>query len=97
MTQKKSKNSCDSDIVKTVNVSLDLVKKGHLDEAQVMFDEILSGNFSNTIAETGIKCCRYWIPRMQKFDLLKDDPEKGKLLFDEWKKFENFISSIKNI
>jgi tetratricopeptide (TPR) repeat protein len=97
MTQKKSKISCDSDIIKTVNISLDLLKKGNLEESLDLFEEILKSNFSNSIAETGIKCCKYWIPRISRFNLLKKDSEKGRLYFEEWKKFETFIYSIKNI
>lgn len=86
----------DNEYFKNVNLTLDLLKKGQIEEAQKAFSEILKKNFSNQIADSGIKCCKYWIPRLNKIDQTNDHYEKGKQLFSDWKNFELFMNNIKN-
>jgi tetratricopeptide (TPR) repeat protein len=97
MNQKNAKISGDSDIVIDINSSLDKLKTGDFENALVSFENILRNQYSNSIAESGIKCCKYWIPRLSKFSKLKDNFEKGKSIYYEWIKFESFICSLKNI
>jgi len=94
-TQKIMKNEIDS--IKGMNKSLDLLKNGNFTEALNNFSELLKSNYSDSTIDSGIKCCKYWIPRVSKFEFMKDDSFKGKFIIDEWNKFESFISSLKNM
>lgn len=87
----------ESEIIKSNNKALDLLKTGNFDEACEIFLQVLKENYSNTIAESGVKCSKYWISRINKINQKEKFFDKGQLLFEEWKKFEKFISSIKNI
>jgi len=93
--QKIMKNEIDS--IKGMNKSLDLLKNGNFTEALNNFSELLKSNYSDSTIDSGIKCCKYWIPRVSKFEFMKDDSFKGKFIIDEWNKFESFISSLKNM
>jgi len=97
MDHKTNKISNDSEIIKSVNRSLELLKIGNLQDALFSFEEILKFHYSDLIAESGIKCCKFWIPRIHRFSSVEDGLQKGKLLIEEWNKFEVFIQSIKNI
>lgn len=96
MSHKTNKNQEELDHIKTVNRSLELLKQGNLNEALALFSDILKTHFSDTVAESGIKSCKYWMTRLHKLENMKDGYEKGKSFIDEWKKFETFISSMKN-
>ena len=85
------------DSIKVMNKSLDLLKNGNFTEALDNFNELLKNHYSDTIVDSGIKCCKYWIPRISKFEFMKDDCQKGKTIIGEWKKFEIFISSLKSM
>ena len=87
----------ENNIIKSTSRSLDLLRYGKFDEALNSFYLILKSNYSNYIAESGIKCCKYWLSRINKINQIDENYEKGKTLFKEWKKFENFTKSIKNI
>ncbi len=89
------KNETDS--IKLMNKSLDFLRVGNFNEALANFDTLLKNNYSDYTVESGIKCCKYWIPRVSKFNQMKDDSLKGRYIIEEWKKFESFISSFKNI
>jgi len=97
MTLKNEKIKNDVDLVNLINNSLDLLKIGDFNKAIILFNTALKQNYSNLIAESGIKCCKYWIARLNKFNNLNDSFKKGKTLLEEWFKFENFIQTIKNI
>ncbi|MCK4797218.1 MAG: hypothetical protein KAT05_07535 [Spirochaetes bacterium] len=97
MNSKNDISPNDSEIIKSVNRSLELLKIGQFEEALKDFSIILKKHYSNSIAESGIKCCKYWISRLNKIIQINDNYEKGKKLFEEWKKFETFIHSIRNI
>jgi len=85
-----------SDFLKICNHSLILLKDGKFSEALEAFNYILKNKYYNSIAESGVKCCKYWIPRIHKINDLNKN-KKGEIILETWKKFENFISSIKNI
>lgn len=95
MNQKYIKNEVDN--IKFMNKSLDLLKNGNFLEALNNFNELLKNHYSDAIVDSGIKCCKYWIPRISKFEFMKDNSLKGKTIIEEWKRFENFIGSLKNI
>ncbi|MBN2544920.1 MAG: tetratricopeptide repeat protein [Spirochaetes bacterium] len=97
MTFKNEKIKNDLDLVNLINSSLDLLKIGEFNRAIISFNNALKQNYSNLIAESGIKCCKYWIARLNKFNNLNESYKKGKTLLEEWFKFENFIQTIKNI
>jgi tetratricopeptide (TPR) repeat protein len=97
MNHKITKISNDSEIIKSINRSLELLKSGNLEDAVLSFETVLKCRYSDLTAESGIKCAKYWIPRMNKFNVMKNGYEKGKALIEEWKKFENFILSLRNI
>ena len=97
MSSKEKTKTNDTEVIKQTNKSLELIKNGRFEEALESFSLILKNNYSNSAAESGIKCCKYWIPRNNKFRKLNDNYEKGKLIFNEWKKFEKFSKSLKNI
>lgn len=92
-----TKNDDNNEIIKSTNRSLDLLKNGKFEEALNSFNLILKLNYSNSIAESGIKYCKYWMPRINKIIQINDNYEKGKILFKEWKKFEIFANSMKNV
>ncbi len=87
----------DNELIKSTNRSLDLLRYGKFEEALNSFNLILKLNYSSSIAESGIKYCKYWMPRINKIIQINDNYEKGKTLFKEWKKFETFANSIKNV
>ncbi len=80
-----------------MNKSLDLLKNGNFTEALNNFNELLKKHYSDSVVDSGIKCCKYWIPRLSKFEFMKDDFLKGKTIIDEWRRFEVFISSLKGM
>jgi tetratricopeptide (TPR) repeat protein len=86
----------DLEVIKLTNSSLDLLKSGKFDEALDSFGRVLKSNYSNNIAESGIKYAKYWTSRIAKNNSINDPFKKGKSLFDEWFKFEIFAGSIKN-
>ena len=96
MNHKNTKDNNDSEMIKSINRSLELLKEGYLSEALTLFTENLKIKWNDSLSESGIKCCKYWIQRLSKIDLQNDDYEKGKLLFSEWEKFESFTITIKN-
>ncbi len=96
MNRRTSIGTVDSDLMKSVNRSLDLLKSGELEEAEELFNRILKIDYKSDIADTGIKCCRYWASRIAKFLSMKENFESSKYLFDEWKKFESFYKSFSN-
>jgi tetratricopeptide (TPR) repeat protein len=81
----------------TASDALDLLREGDFKGAQESFTLLLQQNHANSIAESGIKCCKYWIPRIQKIETTPGGFQKGTLLIDEWKKFESFQKSVKSI
>jgi len=93
MNHKNIKKNDDSELIKLINRSLELLKNGNLIEAQNAFTDLLKIHFNNDIAESGLKCCKYWLIRFDKIESFKDDVEKGRFLFIEWKKFEIFIET----
>ena len=97
MSLKNDIKNDDNELIKSINRSLDLLRYGKFNEALDSFYVILKSNYSNSTAESGIKCSKYWIPRIHKINQINENYEKGKALFNEWKKFENFTKSIKNI
>ncbi len=87
----------DNELIKSINRSLELLRYGKFEEALDSFYFILKSNYLNSTAESAVKCCKYWLARMNKINHINESYEKGKSLFNEWKKFENFTKSIKNI
>ena len=73
------------------------MKKGSIEEALECFSLILKKRYNDNIAESGIKCSKYWLVRLSKYTLMKEGYDKGRYLFDEWKKFESFYKSLKNV
>jgi len=93
MNHKTFKKNDDSEIIKLISRSLELLKEGMLTEAQNLFLEILKYNFNNDIAESGLTVSKHWLIRFNKLDTIKETAEKGKFLLNEWKKFEKLIES----
>jgi tetratricopeptide (TPR) repeat protein len=97
MNHKITKITNDSDNIKSLNRSLELLKTGNFEESLLIFEEMYKLHYPDTIVEVGIKCCKYWIPKLNKYNSMKEGYEKGKLLFEDWKKFESFINNLKNV
>ncbi|MCG8571253.1 MAG: tetratricopeptide repeat protein [Spirochaetes bacterium] len=96
MNHKKKSGYNDPEIIKQVNYSLELLKSGKFPEANEKFLAIMKKYYANPIAESGIKCIKYWTPRIQKILTLKEGFSRGKAYHEEWIRFEKFIQTIKN-
>ncbi len=98
MNQKSTIYNADSQLIKLGIDALELLKNGMFLDAQDIFSEIMRLDYSNPTAETGLKTCKYWIPRLSRLtDTNSSGAVAGRQLFDEWKKFEIFTKTIKNI
>lgn len=80
-----------------INKALNLLRFGDFERARKLFAEHLKKNYSSSIAESGLKCAKYWDSRISKLKEVKSNYEKGKLLIEEWKKYEVFARIIKNL
>jgi tetratricopeptide (TPR) repeat protein len=96
-----SKNDNNESINKTnqnCSHSLELLKRGKIKEARIIFEEIFKNDYTNFIAESGIKCSRFWDDRIDSLKDSKFEPiEKAEYFFNEWIKFENFFNLINRL
>lgn len=90
MNSKEELMPNDFEIIKEINHSLELLKYGKFEEALDTFSTIQKIQYSNSIADSGIKYCKYWITRKNKINSTIEDYKKAKMLFDEWRSFEKF-------
>lgn len=96
--EKDEKINLNNDAIDTItNEALKYLIEGRLEEACYLFNEALKKDYSNLIAETGAKCCKYWIPRINKIKQNIEPFKKGKFLIEEWSKFKKFLTSLKHI
>ncbi len=80
------------------NHSLELLKNGKIREARELFEKLFTGDYTNFVAESGIKCTRYWENRLNFLnDSDKDSLEKARYFYNEWIKFEDFFNSINRL
>lgn len=91
-----SRNS-ESSVHQKLSFALELLKEGKFEDANIIFSDVLRYDYSNQIAETGVKCCKYWNSRINMMKSRETSYYMGKYLYDEWKKFQVFLRNQKNI
>ncbi len=77
--------------------SVEALRCGDFEKSLELFSGILKSDYSNEIAESGVRFCKHWISRSQRILLLKGDFEKGKSLIDEWSNYLSFAKHNKGI
>lgn len=96
MNQRKKSDSSESQTAHNTELALTLLKDGRIGDSYDIFNDILNEDYSSQIAETGLKVCKYWNNRIS--DIKSTTPfNKGKMLYEEWKRFEKYLGSQKNV
>lgn len=93
MNQEKNNSQDEFHQQKTLAKPLDLLRKGNFAKAHELFDELLDIDYSNKTAETGMKCCKYWINRIQKIQKIREDYKRGTEYFEQWEQFVVFTET----
>ena len=96
MNQKRKSDNNNTQVIQNMEFALSLLRDGRISDAYDLFITILNEDYSNLIAETGLKICKYWANRLSTIE--NNTPyNKGKMLYEEWKRFEKHLEAQKNI
>ncbi len=96
MNQKRKSETNNTQVIQNMEFALNLLRDGRISDAYDLFINILNDDYSNLIAETGLKICKYWANRLSTIENATPY-NKGKMLYDEWKRFEKHLEVQKNI
>ncbi len=77
--------------------SFEALRVGDFETAQSIFGAILKSDYSNSVAESGMRFCKHWSGRFVKIVQVNNDLDKAKKLIDEWMEYLKFTEKHKGI
>jgi len=79
------------DVEKKINEACGNLKSGNFVLAVNIFQELLINGIDSIEVDTGIKCAKYWLNRIDNINKMTKGLDRGKYLLKEWEGFENFF------